>query len=80
MENNKLSSESLATIIVSFRAFGCFKNEAKKAMIELMKRREDGNDFNFESYISSKINELPKAEINKDLMKILSSFGVNNGF
>lgn len=54
-------SQSLATMIVINRTLGSYKKESKFCMIELMKRRSLGEDFQFENFIkentqSHKIN------------------------
>jgi spore coat protein CotH len=70
---DKTSSETLASMIVAYRSLGLFKDQAKKAMIELAKRRDEGDDFDFESFIEAKLNEVPKSDFNSDVSKFLRS-------
>jgi len=70
---DKPSSEALAAMIVAYRSLGLFKDEAKQAMADLAKRRDEGDNFDFESFIDSKLNEVPKSDINSDVSKFLRS-------
>lgn len=70
---NKLTSEALAAMIVAYRSLGLFKDEAKQAMSELAKRKDQGDDFDFELFIKTKLNEVPKSDINSDVSKFLRS-------
>lgn len=67
------SSEALASMIVAYRSLGLFKDQAKKAMAELAKRQDEGDDFDYEAFISQKLKEVPKSEINPEISKFLSS-------
>ena len=60
-------------MIVAYRSLGLFKDEAKQAMSELAKRKDQGDDFDFESFIKTKLNEVPKSDINSDVSKFLRS-------
>jgi len=51
------NSEALASVVVIHRVLGSYKNESKICMIELMKRRQCGEDFNFEEFIGTKVEE-----------------------
>lgn len=74
MSQDKPSSESLAAIIVASRAFGLFKPQARDAMIELMRRKEEENDnFDFNKFITEKLNDIPKSQLNPDVIKFMSS-------
>jgi hypothetical protein len=70
---DKPSSEALSAMIVTYRSLGLFKDEAKQAMTELAKRQDEGDDFDFESFIDAKLNEVPKSDINSDVSKFLRS-------
>jgi len=76
MKNNQEenSSTALAAIIVSSRTLGILKKEAREAMIELMKRKESGDEFDFSSYIDEKISQMPKPELNTNILDMLNSF------
>lgn len=54
------SSEKLCEMIVCDRYFGCYRAIAVMCMEELAKRRGAGDQFDFETYIETKLNELPK--------------------
>ncbi len=54
------SNEKLCEIIVSFRYIGLMKDESILCMVELAKRRENGDNFNFEKYIEEQFEQLPK--------------------
>lgn len=73
---SKPTSESLAAIIVSNRALGLYKEEAKTCMSELLRRREDENDpFEFEKYIEDQIKIIDdgneKSRANNGLVTLL---------
>ena len=53
----KKDSKSLCCIIIINRTLGCYKKESKQWMIELMKRRQSGEDFKFEQYIKENIEK-----------------------
>ena len=53
----KDDSETLAARIVMFRMLNSFREEAKVAMIELMKRKQSGDSFDFEAFIENTIKE-----------------------
>ena len=67
------SSEALAAMVVAYRSLGLFKDQAKEAMSELAKRQDEGDDFDYESFISQKMKDVPKSEINPEISKFLSS-------
>lgn len=70
MENN---SKALAAIIVAYRSLGMCKAEAKDAMIELMRRKDNGDDFDFEKYINEKLSLLPKSTLDPNVIQTLST-------
>lgn len=75
-EPHEASSEALVGMVVAFRALGVAKEEARAAMIELMRRREEGDEFDFESMIKEKINALPKSVLDPDTVKTLSGIAM----
>lgn len=70
---DKPTSEALAATIVAYRVLGIFKEEAKVAMSELARREADGDSFNYEQYIKSKLADVPKPELNEDAIKLMTS-------
>lgn len=70
---DKSTSEALAAIIVAYRALGLFKEEAKQAMSELARREAEGDKFDYEQYIKSKLADVPKPELNEDTVKLMAS-------
>lgn len=75
MYDKDKTSESLAAIIITYRSLGLFKDEAKQAMIELSRRKDLGDTFDFDSYIKEKLNQVPKSVVNKDVLKLLGAIG-----
>ena len=67
-------SEILALHVVFYRTFGINKDKAISSMKELCKRREEGDEFDFEEYISEKIKSLPVPKGNKvaDTIKFIN--------
>jgi hypothetical protein len=59
-------SKTLAVTIIVNRVLGGYKKEAKKCMIELMRRRLTGDKFEFEKFIEDGSNEY-KIEVNTNL-------------
>lgn len=69
------SQEKLCEIIVCERYFGCYKDLALQCMEELAKRRINGEQFDFESYIEKSFNDLPKLEFTvPDISAVLRQF------
>ena len=68
-----ITSQALAAKIVAYRALGVFKDEARDAMIELAKRKDDGDDFDYENFIAEKLEEVPKSQLNPEIVSFLSS-------
>ena len=64
-------SETLAAIIVANRVLGSFKDEARLAMIELMKRKKEGDLFDFNKFIEDEIASIPQPD--KDVSQLISS-------
>jgi hypothetical protein len=50
-------NETLGAIIVTYRVLGIFKDEAKKAMVEIMNRKKIGCSFDFDSFINQQCEE-----------------------
>jgi len=71
--DDKPTSQSLAAKVVAYRALGLFKDEARLAMAELVQRRDEGDDFEYEKYIEDKLKEIPKSQVNSEVVKFLSS-------
>jgi len=72
IENTK-SSESLAATVVAYRALGVFKSESREAMIELMQRKKDGDEFDYEKYISEKTAMVPSEGVPDGIKNFLST-------
>jgi hypothetical protein len=66
------SNEKLCEIIVAGRYLGIMQDQMVAAMTELAKRREQGDQFNYEDHIEATLKTLP--EINLDLSQILKKF------
>jgi hypothetical protein len=71
--SDKPTSQALAAKVVAYRALGMFKEEAREAMIELAKRKDEGDDFDYEKYINEKLEEVPKTQLNTEVIKFMSS-------
>lgn len=67
------SSEALCAMIVAYRSLGLFKDKAKEAMSELARRKDSGDDFDFETFITKKLDEVPKPDISPEVSRFLSS-------
>lgn len=72
-DQNKKSSKALALIIVANRSLGMFKQESRNAMIELAKRKENGDNFDYEKFIKEELDRVPKTNVNPEVTKFLSS-------
>jgi hypothetical protein len=73
IDSDKISSEALAAMIVTYRSLGLFKDQAREAMIELSKRKDFGDSFDYESFISQKLDDVPKSEIHPDISRFITS-------
>lgn len=76
---NKFSTKKLCEIIICNRYLGVYADLITKCMEELSKRRENGDDFNFEEFIETEMNKLPNISIAfkktnsiEDLFKMIS--------
>jgi hypothetical protein len=54
------SSKTLAAIVVSYRTIGFNKDIATQAMEELSKRKANGDEFNYQSFIANEIANQPE--------------------
>lgn len=57
------TSETLAAHIVLYKALNIGREFAILCMEELARRRSNGDDFEYEDYIKTKIAEIPKPTI-----------------
>lgn len=67
---NKFSNTKLCEIVITNRYIGVMRDEAVLSMEELVKRRNNGDNFDYETYIQQEFEKLPKLDL--DLNKILS--------
>lgn len=69
------SSESLAVCVITYRALGIDKGLAIVCMEELARRRQMGEEFDYESFIEENVSEMPQmkginlTEMGKRVMK-----------
>lgn len=68
---SNLSSEVLAARIVTYRILGIDKELAKIAMQELAKRRQNGDQFEYETWIQDQIFKMPKMD-EKNISSVLN--------
>jgi len=54
------TSETLAAYVVMYKSLNINKELALKCMKELVKRREFGENFDYEAYIEKHLKEIPK--------------------
>ena len=45
------TNETLASMVIVYRVLGILKIEAKSAMVEILKRKSQGSDFDFDKFI-----------------------------
>ena len=62
----EIDSKVLASFIIANRAFGFDKEKAIEAMKELVSRRENGNTFDYETFIEEEFAKLEKPKANVD--------------
>ena len=62
------TSEYLCAIIISNRYLNLYKEESIKAMEELSSRRQNGDNFDYESFIDNKLKDLPDLNFKNDEM------------
>jgi hypothetical protein len=58
-----MSNEKLCDIVIAFRYLGTLKEEAVLCMSELVNRRNNGDQFPYETYIEDNLKTLPKIKI-----------------
>jgi hypothetical protein len=71
-ELKKLSNECLAAQIVVFRLLGLNKDISISCMEELMQREQDGDTFDYNSWIKNELKKSPKPE-SEDPNKLIKS-------
>lgn len=69
------TSEDLAAHVVAYRSLGIDKKFALVCMAELARRRELGEDFNFEDFIDQETKKMPKMH---DLDLVKQAASINN--
>lgn len=62
----EMTSEALCNIVVSHRYLGVLKEQSRIAMMELLRRQNLGDNFNFLNYIDEKLKEMPSLSKEKD--------------
>ena len=82
MNISEVPSESLITYISNYQVTKINKEQSKNCMIELLRRRSEGENLDFEKLISDKVNLLksigkgyivkidPRFDLNKSVEKI----------
>ena len=55
-------SKTLAAHVVAYRALKTNKDIALACMNELAKRKDDGDNFDYESYIEAELAKIPKPQ------------------
>ena len=79
----KLENEALGMYVAMYNKLKLNRELASACMRELVKRREEGSEFDYETFITDKVNnvELPKPQLtnNKsstmmDLRSVLNKF------
>ena len=74
---NEATNETLCNIIICFQYTGLFEERSLECMEELVRRRENGDDFPFETIIEEGVNKLPKFKL--DMKKIFSNgYNIND--
>jgi hypothetical protein len=74
---SEYSSQKLCEIIVCNRYLNFDPDFSTNCMQELVKRRLNGDEFDFENYIEKTFNELPEIEISvPDLSSIFDKFKI----
>lgn len=75
---NNYSSKKLCEIIVCDRYFKCYNDLAVVCMNELVLRRVNGDNFNYEQIINNSLDELPEVKFEiPDFSELLRTF-MNN--
>lgn len=71
----KYDNEKLCAIIITYKYFNNHFDVIKVCMEELSNRRKAGSNFQFEEYIQTEFNKLPKLDMKMDIKNILSNVG-----
>ncbi len=58
------TSQELCNFVIAFRYLGVFRPRAVEAMKELAARHQNGDAFDFETYIQEEFSKLPKLNFN----------------
>ena len=66
-------NKALAAHVVVFRHLGINKREAIACMEELVKRKENGSQFNFDEYIQIQLKEMPSPQASDAQKSIFTS-------
>jgi len=73
METSGKSSKTLAAVVVAYRVLGCNKQDAIQAMQELERRKADGDEFDYVSFIDEQVKNKPTPRFsNKESMSLLN--------
>lgn len=72
MDISHLDSKSLASYIIAYKALGLNKEIAIECMNELSKRRNLGDEFEFENFIEQELEKLPKITPPQNISNIFS--------
>lgn len=70
------ASKTLAAYVVVYRSLGMNQDIAIVCMEELMKRRAEGDDYNFEAYIDEEVAKIPQPK-GMDYAKIIKGMQDN---
>lgn len=70
------SNENLAAQVVCYRILGLNKDFALMCMAELARRRELGDNFDYESFIEEEVKKMPKEEM-YDISKLSNNIKFN---
>ena len=65
------NSKNLAGYVVAYRLLGLHKDLSIKCMEELLNRRVNGDNFNFEDYIENELKDAPKPNDLSSIQNIL---------
>ncbi len=65
------TSQALAAKVVSYRILNLNKEAAIEAMQELSRREANGDNFDYDSYINKKIEEIPSPSMGHERMETL---------
>ena len=67
----KQTSQALAAKVVSFRVLKLNRDAAVEAMEELSRRAAAGDTFDYETYIKTKMEEIPSPTAGAEHMEVL---------